>query len=239
MKKAPACGRGLPECVCALLNAGTVRGEPLGALGRGGQLNAERYRTLVAQNAQLHGTVLVLMLRGEFFAKLADGADAFAVQRGDDIARFHAGLFRGRTGIDVANENSLAIGRPEKCAKLSAEIFSVNAQPWLPSAEEHVAVPLHRRNVGNFRHAESESSGPRRHHFHGVTALLGLTESRADGLRASTAPHAELDAAPRGNLMDHAAKLCRAFDALSVDFHHHVIFLKAGLCLGTVWNDLS
>ena len=39
--------------------------------------------------------------------------------------------------------------------------------------------------------------------------------------------------------MDHAAKLCRAFDALSIDFHHHVIFLEARLCRGTVWNDLS
>src|SRR5258706_11791370 len=165
-----------------LLNVGTARDGVLGALGWDGQFNAERYRPLVAQNAQLHDTVLVLALRGEFFAKLADGADAFAAQRGDHIARFHAGFFRGRTGIDVSNENSLAIGRAEKCAKLSAEIFSVNAQPWLPPAEEHVAVPLHRWNVGNFRHAKRESSGRRGHHFHGVPALLVLTARRAHGL---------------------------------------------------------
>src|SRR5258708_11355452 len=222
-----------------LLNVGTARDEALGALGWDGQFNAERYRTLVAQNAQLQGAVLVLTLRGEFFAKLADGADALAVQRGDDIPGFQAGLFRRRTGIDVANQNSFALGRTEKCAELSAEIFCVNSQPGLPPAEEHVAVPLHGRNVGNFRHAKRESPGCWRHHFHGVTALLGLAKSRADGLHATVAPHAELDASPCGNLMDHAAKLCCAFDALSVYFPHHVIFLKARLCCRTVRNDLS
>src|SRR5438552_5008310 len=88
-----------------LLNVGTARDEVLGALGWDGQFNAERYRALVAQNAQLHGAVLVLTLRGEFFAKLADGADALAVQRGDDIPGFQAGLFRRRTGIDVAHRS--------------------------------------------------------------------------------------------------------------------------------------
>ena len=39
--------------------------------------------------------------------------------------------------------------------------------------------------------------------------------------------------------MDHAAKLRGAFDALSVDFRHYVIFLEAGLGRGTVRNDLS
>src|SRR5258708_14430379 len=178
------------------------------------------------------------MLRGKFSAKLADSTDSLAVQRGDDITRFYAGIFRRRAGVDVANENSLAIGGAQKGAKRTAELVSVNPQPG-PAAEEHVAVPLHRRNVGNFRHAKRESSGCRRHHSHGVMALLGLAESCANGLRAPVAPHRELDAAPRGNLMNHAAKLRRAFDALSVDFHHHVIFLEARLCLGLCWNALS
>ena len=39
--------------------------------------------------------------------------------------------------------------------------------------------------------------------------------------------------------MNHAAKLRRAFDALSVDFRHHVIFLEACLGGGTVRNDSS
>ena len=67
------------------------------------------------------------MLWGELFAKLADGADALAVQRGDHVARLYAGFFRRRTGRDVSNEDSLAIGRSKKRAKLPAEIFGVNA----------------------------------------------------------------------------------------------------------------
>ena len=31
----------------------------------------------------------------------------------------------------------------------------------------------------------------------------------------------------------------RAFDALSVDLHHHVVFLEVGLCRRTVRNNLS
>src|SRR6266849_9945843 len=207
---------------------------------RGGcrQLNSERNLTLVAQNAQLHGAILIFALRREFFAKLAGGTDTLAVERDDDIACFHAGLFRSRTGVDIAYEYSLAIGSAEKCAELSAEVFGINAQPGLP-AEEPAAVPFHRRDFGDLRHAESKGPWRRRHHLHGVMTLFGFTESRANGLRAAIAPHGELDAAARRNLMDHAAKLCCAFDALSVDFSHHVIFLEAGLGRGTVRHDLS
>jgi len=40
--------------------------------------------------------------------------------------------------------------------------------------------------------------------------------------------------------MDHAAKLCRAFDAhLNVDFNHHVTFsLRPAFAAGR-WNDLT
>jgi len=41
MKKAPLAAAGAFPNVSTLLNAGTMRGEPLGALGRGGQLNAK------------------------------------------------------------------------------------------------------------------------------------------------------------------------------------------------------
>src|SRR5260370_1190183 len=90
---------------------------------RGGcrQLNSERNLTLVAQNAQLHGAILIFALRREFFAKLAGGTDTLAVERDDDIACFHAGLFRSRTGVDIAYEYSLAIGSAEKCAELSVD----------------------------------------------------------------------------------------------------------------------
>src|SRR5713226_4722216 len=207
---------------------------------RGGcrQLNSERNLTLVAQNAQLHGAIIIFALRREFFAKLAGGTDTLAVERDDDIACFHAGLFRSRTGVDIAYEYSLAIGSAEKCAELSADVFGINAQPGLP-AEEPAAVPFHRRDFGDLRHAESKGPWRRRHHLHGVMTLFGFTESRANGLRAAIAPHGELDAAARRNLMDHAAKLRGAFDALSVDFRHYVIFLEAGLGRGTVRNDLS
>src|ERR1700694_6196332 len=86
---------------------------------------------------------------------------------------------------------------------------------------------------------ESEGPGRRPQHLHRVTTLFGLAESRAHGLRAPIAPHGELYAAARRNLMDHAAKLRRAFDTLSVDFRHYVIFLEARLGRGTVRNDLS
>ena len=89
---------------------------------RGGcrQFNGERNLTLVAQNAKIHGAILIFALLRKFFAKLAGGTDALAVERDDDIACLHAGLFRRRTGVDIANEYSLAIGSAKKCAELSA-----------------------------------------------------------------------------------------------------------------------
>src|SRR6266851_4647013 len=146
-----------------MLDAGAARDEALGTRSWGWQLNSKRNLALVAQKAELHGPVLIVALCGEFFAKRPDGANALAVQRSDDITRFHAGLFRGRTGVVVAHEYSFAIGSAKK--------------------------------------------------------------------------RAELDAAARRNLMDHAAKLRRAFDALSVDFRHHVVFLEACLGRGTVRNN--
>src|SRR6202171_4496760 len=173
---APGASANLPP----LLDARATRDEAFGMRGGFRQLNSERNLTLVAQNAQLHSAMLIFALRREFFAKLAGGTDTLAVERDDDIACFHAGLFRRRTGVDIANENSLAIGSAEKCAELPAEIFGINAEARLP-AEEHAAVPFHRRDFGDLRHAESEGPRRRGHHLHGVMTLFGFTESRANG----------------------------------------------------------
>src|SRR4029077_7782606 len=102
MNRSPCRHRKSPEWA-VLLNVGAMRDEALAALRWGGQLNRKRNLTLVAQNTELNGPVLILALGGEFLAKLPDGADALAVHRGDDIARLHPVLFRGRTGVDVAN----------------------------------------------------------------------------------------------------------------------------------------
>src|SRR5260370_41818276 len=69
-EKGPRARRG-PSRNCSRLDAGAARDETLGTRGGGGQLNGERDLTLVAQNAQLHGPVLIVTLRGEFFAQLA------------------------------------------------------------------------------------------------------------------------------------------------------------------------
>jgi hypothetical protein len=119
-EKGPRQRRGPFENLPPLLDAGATGDEAFGVRGGCRQLNGERNLTLVAQNAQLHGAILIFALRREFFAKLAGGTDAIAVERDDDIACLHAGLFRRRTGVDVANEYSLAVGSAEKCAELSA-----------------------------------------------------------------------------------------------------------------------
>src|SRR6266478_3003794 len=163
------------------LDAGATRDEALAARGGRGQLNGQRDLALVPQKAQLDGPVLIIALCREFFAKLADGANTLAVERGDDVTGFHASLFGGRTGVDVANENSLAIGSAEKCSELPAEIFGIDAQPRLP-AHERGAVPLHRRDFWHLRHPEGEGPGRRGHHLHGVAALFGFAKSCADSL---------------------------------------------------------
>src|SRR5260370_33167431 len=114
-----------------------MRNVSLGARGGGRQLDGESELTLVAQDAQLRGPIFIFALRREFFAKLSDVADALAVKRGADIARFHAGLFRGRSGVDVANEDSFAIGTTEKVATRSAAISGIKAPRGLSAAEHH------------------------------------------------------------------------------------------------------
>jgi len=115
---------------------------------------------------------------------------------------------------------------------LSADIFGVNSQPGLSAAENHVPVPLHGGDFGNVWHAEAKVPG--------VGATIFMAWRRSSDLprvaltvcvRPSRHTVIWMPAACR-NLMDHAAKLRRAFDALPVDFRHDVIFLEARLGAG-------
>src|SRR5690349_23454383 len=122
---------------CLIQREGGAKGSDICAMGdqalctRSGsrQLHDHRNFAFVAQNAELHGLVLVLVLRfplgGEFLAQIADRANALAIDRSNDVAGFYARLFRCRTGIHFANQNALAIGSSKECAELAVEIFRI------------------------------------------------------------------------------------------------------------------
>src|SRR5205807_9972802 len=67
--------------------------------------------------------------------------------------------------------------------------------------------------------------------------LFGFLMAYAHGLVTILAPHGELRGAVLRSLASHAAKLCRAFLALAVNFSNHVVFLEAGFRGRTVRND--
>src|SRR5919108_1060754 len=85
--------------VCAM------RDEALGSRSRRRQLDGERNFALVAQDAELHGLVFVLgiALCRKLLAKVADGANAFAVDGSDHIAGLESTLFGGRTRVHFAH----------------------------------------------------------------------------------------------------------------------------------------
>src|SRR6266849_244057 len=147
------------------------------------------------------------------------------------------GLYGGGARVHLVDQNAFAIGRAEECAELAAEIFRVNAQPRL-SSEKDVAGPVHCRHIRDLRHMESKSAG-RRRHLPAVATIFGFAESDAQGLRFAISPQCKLRGAACRNFVDHAAELRGAFDALAVDFRHHVVFLEACLGGGAVRNNLA
>ncbi len=92
----------------------------------------------------------------------------------------------------------------------------------------------HRRHGG---HLECERLRPVHEHLPVASFLFSYRD--LDVLGAAVAPYGQARRAARGNLVDHAAKLFRAFDALPVDFQHHVVFFQARLGRRAVGNDLS
>src|SRR5205085_6908981 len=135
---------------------------------------------------------------------------------------------------------ALAIRGAEECAELAIEVFRVNAKPWLAVEKELAAVPFHRwnrRNLGHGKRKRARSARGRRKHAQGVAALCGFAQGYAHRFGTAVAPHGELRGAAGRNLPYHAAKLCRAFDALAVDFRNDVVFLEAGFRGRTVRND--
>jgi len=85
---------------------------------------------------------------------------------------------------------------------------------------------------------KAESPGCRRHHFHGMRRSWDLPRVALMVCMRPSRHTLSWMLRPAG-ISWIMRETVRAFDALSVDFHHHVIFLKARLCRGTVWNDLS
>src|SRR6201984_3684123 len=221
-----------------------MRDDALHAGSRRRKFDGERDFALVAQNAELNGLVFVLVLGfalyGKLLAQVADRANALAIDGSNYVAGFEPTLFGSRAGIHVTNQNAFAIGRAEEAAELAVQVFRVDAEPRLATHHQAAAVPFHGRNHRNFRHGKGEASrsaGRGSKHLKRVATLVGFAEGDANGLSAAIAPHGDLRGASGGDFPNHAAELRRAFDALAIDFRHHVIFLEGGFRRRTVRND--
>lgn len=132
MKKAPERAGGLAGQLSS--DVGAMRDEAPGARYGGRQFHGERYFALIPQDTKFDRLLLFVALCGQFLAQLAHAADAFAVDRGDDVTCFYARFFRGRTGMYFADQDAFAVGSAEERAELSVEILRINAEVRLPAS---------------------------------------------------------------------------------------------------------
>jgi len=125
------------------------------------QLHVERYLTLVANTPSFTG---ILSSRfAESFSRSSPTVGCAPVQRSDHVACLHAGFFRGRTGVDVANEYPSPSGAPKNAP--SCPLMSSASMRDGAARREHAAVPFHRGICGisasekrKFRASASSSS---------------------------------------------------------------------------------
>jgi len=169
------------------------------ARGGGSLKRRVKSQSCLRRTTQRHGAVLSSRFAGQFFAKLEMVAGTLPVQRGDDSPAFTPAFSAANRNWKVAKRIPSPSGRDENVPSGQPEIFSVNAQPWLPPAEKSIVGSSIIEGMSGIPACGKRKFRAWRHQFFMVCRRSwDLTKSSADGLRAPVAPYRELMLRPEG-----------------------------------------